>query len=152
RGYHRITHGNSEGSRVGRPAARKGALRMKRWQLTIALMLGCTAAALLTAPAAQTGESPSARPTPAVSFDRDIQPILARCVQCHGPSQAKAGLRLDSRQGATAELKSEARAVVPGNPEQSELLYRVTAKKSSERMPPRGDPLSGEQIEKLRRW
>src|SRR5262245_58776501 len=63
RGYHTITHGTSAGIRVGRHAARKGARRMKRWQLTIALVLGCMAAALLTAPTAQTGDSPAAKPT-----------------------------------------------------------------------------------------
>src|SRR5207244_2156905 len=76
----------------------------------------------------------SAELSAGVRFDRDIQPILARCVQCHGPNKPKAGLRLDSRAAATAELESGNRAVVPRHPEQSELLRRVSAANPRERM------------------
>src|SRR5581483_8605676 len=85
-------------------------------------------------------------------FDRDVQPVLARCVQCHGPSKPKAGLQLDSREGATAALKSGHRAVVPGRPEESELLRRVAAADPDVRMPPKGEALSAGQVEQLRRW
>ena len=42
-----------------------------------------------------------AEPASPLSFDHDIQPLFGRCVVCHGPGQAKGGLRLDQR--ATAE-------------------------------------------------
>lgn len=88
---------------------------------------------------------------PPVHFERDIQPILVRCVQCHGPSKAKAGLRLDRREEAIAALKSGMHAVVPGKPETSELLRRV-GPQAEKRMPPTGEALTASQIEKLRRW
>ncbi|MFM7932324.1 MAG: c-type cytochrome domain-containing protein, partial [Pirellula sp.] len=38
-----------------------------------------------------------------VRFSQDIQPLLARrCFACHGPDQAEAGLRLNSREQAIA--------------------------------------------------
>jgi hypothetical protein len=111
-----------------------------------------TAAALLlltTCPAFAGADSPPA-------FNRDVRPILAEyCYACHGPDagRRKAGLRLDTREGATAEL-DDGQAVVPGKPEQSRLLQRVTQADPRRRMPPRatGKHLSAEQIEILRRW
>jgi len=87
-----------------------------------------------------------------VRFDRDVQPLLTRCVACHGPGKARAGLRLDSSEAATEELDSGNHAIVPGKPEQSELLRRVGAADPKKRMPPRGVPLSAAQVELLRRW
>ncbi|MEZ5963030.1 MAG: PSD1 and planctomycete cytochrome C domain-containing protein [Planctomycetota bacterium] len=91
-----------------------------------------------------------------VAFAREVQPILAEnCLACHGadPDGRKAGLRLDTRSGMLADLGGYA-AVVPGKPEESELLRRVTAPDDDERMPPaeHGERLSGSAIEVLRRW
>ncbi len=74
-----------------------------------------------------------------VDYVRDIKPILSNnCYACHGPDaeQVKAGLRLDSFEAATKELKGGARALVPGDVEESELVYRVTATDADEIMPP----------------
>jgi hypothetical protein len=92
-----------------------------------------------------------------INFDRDIRPILSNnCFKCHGPDhkQRKAGLRLDSREGVLAELKSGNRAVVPGKREESALVARITAADPQERMPPlsSGKKLAPEQIELLKQW
>jgi len=91
-----------------------------------------------------------------IDFDRDIRPILAdTCFHCHGPDRAqrKADLRLDTREGAFADL-GESRAIVPGKPDESELIHRITASEEYERMPPAdsGRSLSQKQIELLTRW
>jgi hypothetical protein len=124
---------------------------MKRWQLTAALVL-VWGFVLLPSRTVQTREPVAAKSLSAINFDRDIQPILMQCVQCHGPGKPKSGLRLDNRLDATGAAESGNRAIVPGHPEQSELLRRVSAADAAERMPLKGKPLSTTQIEKLRRW
>ncbi|MCC6669864.1 MAG: PSD1 domain-containing protein [Planctomycetes bacterium] len=96
-------------------------------------------------------------PTHAVDFGREVRPLLSEhCYACHGPDSAKrkAGLRLDTAEGASAPLRSGARAIVPGDPEASELLRRVTHADPEERMPPASTRkrLRPEQVEVLRRW
>jgi hypothetical protein len=93
----------------------------------------------------------------AISFNRDIRPILSEsCFRCHGPDAGsrKAGLRLDSREGATATLESGSAAVVVGDPEESELYLRVTAEDEAGRMPPSsaGKPLTPAQADLLGSW
>ena len=92
-----------------------------------------------------------------ISFDRDIQPILAEnCYHCHGPdaSKRKAGLRLDQRDDAFAGGKSELRAIVPGKPDESELIARIFSHDSEEVMPsPESNrTLTSAQKDLLRRW
>jgi hypothetical protein len=91
-----------------------------------------------------------------LDFNRDIRPILAeRCILCHGPdSKARASaLRLDTREGATADLGGYA-AIVPGQPDKSELVRRITSRDPGEAMPPpkSGKKLTAREVELLRRW
>ena len=89
----------------------------------------------------------------APTFSRDIQPLLARhCVVCHGPNKAEAGLRLDLAERVYTQLDTGTTAVVPGNPNASELLRRVTSADESERMPADGERLSDDDIATLRQW
>lgn len=94
---------------------------------------------------------------PSIHYARDVKPILsANCYACHGPDEAqrKAGLRLDTPEGAAAELRKGNRAVVPGDPSKSALLARITAESEFDRMPPprTGKQLTAEQVATLRRW
>jgi mono/diheme cytochrome c family protein len=90
---------------------------------------------------------------PKIHFDRDIQPLFAkRCFACHGPDKAKGGLRLNVKESALGTLESGALGIVPGNPDASELLRRISATDESERMPPEGKPLAAGEIERIRRW
>ena len=74
-----------------------------------------------------------------VRFNRDVRPILSdTCFHCHGPDEKerKGGLRLDVRSEAIKPAKSGATAIVPGKPEQSEIINRVHSKDEEEVMPP----------------
>ena len=74
-----------------------------------------------------------------VVFNRDIRPILSdKCIVCHGPdaSNRNIKLRLDSEATAIADLGRGRRAIVAGNPEQSELVKRITSENEAMRMPP----------------
>ena len=88
-----------------------------------------------------------------VDFDRDVMPILSqRCFKCHGPdaSKAAAGLRLDS---LAAARKDD--VIVPGSPEKSRLLKRVSEANPDDRMPPPDSgvkSLSPDQIRILKEW
>ena len=98
----------------------------------------------------------AAGPQP-LDFSRDIRPILSNnCFKCHGPDEKKrqAGLRLDKPEGATAELDSGAKAIVPGNVAASALVARINSADADEQMPPpaSGKTLKPEEIEKLTRW
>ena len=91
----------------------------------------------------------------AVSFNRDVLPILAgKCYACHGVDQAKrrADLRLDEKASAYVE-RDGVRAVVPGQPEASELVTRIFSADVDEVMPPR-DEVGLTEAEKatLRQW
>lgn len=94
-----------------------------------------------------------AAPHEPMSFTRDVRPILSQhCYKCHGPDQRKGGLRLDDAAAATAPAKSGAVAIVPGKPDESELLQRVSSPHDDEFMPPEGKRLTEAQISKLRTW
>lgn len=85
----------------------------------------------------------------APDFAREIRPLLARCIACHGPDVQENGLRLDS-----AEAARKLRAIVPGKPEASALIARVTSADPDVRMPPpeSGSALSAEEVARLRAW
>ena len=62
-----------------------------------------------------------------VDFQRDIQPLFAEhCYECHGPDAQKGGLSMTTREGAMKVLESGVAAFVPGHPEKSEALSRLT--------------------------
>src|SRR5262245_17320098 len=93
----------------------------------------------------------------APDFNRQVRPILsAHCFKCHGPDESvrESGLRLDQREVATRELDSGAKAIVPGRPDQSELIRRIFSTDKDAQMPPAvaNKPLSAEQKEVLKRW
>ena len=94
---------------------------------------------------------------PAPDFQREVRPILSRqCFACHGPDEhaRKANLRLDLRDAALAPAKSGQRAVVPGKPEQSELVRRITSTDHNKLMPPpeTKKQLTAAEADTLRRW
>lgn len=93
----------------------------------------------------------------AVNYDRDIRSILANnCYKCHGPDEheREAGLRLDQRDIAIKPLESGDTAIVPGKPDESELVARINSDDDDQRMPPpeSNKRLTDVQRELLKRW
>lgn len=91
-----------------------------------------------------------------IDFARQVRPILAKhCYSCHGPdpSQRKAELRLDTKEGLFSDREGWA-PVVPGNLDESELLARIESNDPDEVMPPGGmeKRLDPEEINRLREW
>jgi len=87
----------------------------------------------------------------AAELHTEVASLLAdRCVRCHGPGEAEAGLRLDLREIALGELESGSVAVVPGDPDGSELLRRISD--PDDPMPPEGPPLTAVELQQLRTW
>jgi hypothetical protein len=75
-----------------------------------------------------------------IDYNYHIRPILSdRCFKCHGPdaNKRKAGLRLDTPEGAYAAFKDNPsmHAIVPGHPESSDAFQRLITKDTSLRMP-----------------
>jgi hypothetical protein len=94
-----------------------------------------------------------------VDFNWDVRPILSNnCFRCHGPDEEarKAGLRLDIREIATAELPETPgkTAIVPGDSAASELIRRVSSADPDVVMPPPDThlSLSAEDIAVLAQW
>ncbi|MDC0302729.1 hypothetical protein OAL23_01025 [bacterium] len=92
----------------------------------------------------------------APDFNREIRPILAEnCFHCHGPDEKsrEGGLRLDSYEGAT-EGGEFAEAVVPGKPDESEVILRIHSDDAEELMPPPDSKrtLTGKEKELLKKW
>lgn len=122
----------------------------------VSLAIGLVVAATALLPIAATAADQAASSSGEVDFRRDVRPILAKhCFTCHGPDEEarRAGLRLDTSDGAHADLGGY-QAVVPGDADASELMFRVTNEDPDMRMPPAdsGDALTEDELETLRRW
>ena len=91
-----------------------------------------------------------------VDFTTDVRPILSEyCFHCHGPDKStrEADLRLDLSKGAMKDLGGYS-AVVPGKPEDSELVFRLHSDDKDELMPPpeTGKRLNDKQKKILEEW
>jgi len=92
-----------------------------------------------------------------VSFNRDIRHILSNnCYDCHGPDEnaRKDRPRRDLYETAIQPGAMGVPPIVPGDPENSELYYRLITDDPDEIMPPpdTGKTLTAEEIELVRRW
>ena len=115
-------------------------LRTLFWSIPSALLVSTSAAA------SQGAEEE-------VDFEREVAPIFAaRCIKCHGPEKQKEGLRLDQRAAAFLGGDSGEPGVVPGDSASSELFRRIDPTDELDRMPPKGEPLTVDQIALIKRW
>lgn len=116
------------------------------WRVVLAGLF-CAAMALMSRPVeAASGAGGK------LEFNADIRPILSdSCFVCHGPDKnnRKAKLRLDVR-----EVALEKKAIIPGKPDESEMVRRIFTTNMDDHMPPPDSrrSLTVEQKETLKRW
>lgn len=92
-----------------------------------------------------------------VRFNRDIRPIMSdTCFHCHGfdKNSRKGGLRLDIREEALKPAKSGEIPIVPGKPEESEIIKRIFTDDEDDMMPPEEahKTLTPKQKDMFKRW
>lgn len=90
-----------------------------------------------------------------IAFNRDIRPLLSKhCTACHGGVKAAGNISFVYRDKAIATGKSGEKAIVPGEPQASELIKRVTSTDPDEVMPKpdHGPRLSEQEVATLTKW
>lgn len=91
-----------------------------------------------------------------IDFNAHIRPILNQsCTSCHGGVKAAGDISFVYRETATKVGKKSGKPViVPGDPDASEMIARITSADKDYRMPPaeHGPALSADKIALLREW
>jgi len=108
----------------------------------------------ISAPIAALEQTPQVL-DPRIALFKTSQAIFERnCYKCHGATKQKGGYRLDEQHSINLGGKSKLPAIVPGNVEQSELMYRMLLPHDDDdAMPPEEkDPVSPEDIDLVRQW
>lgn len=86
-----------------------------------------------------------------VGFSRDIQPILKKCIRCHGPQKQAGRLRLDTPQGMAAGSQGRP-VVVPYDAEVSQVVFVAEGGRTStlRNTPEHEFPVA--EVALLKRW
>ena len=108
----------------------------------------------ITAPIAALEQTPQVA-DPRIALFETSQAIFERnCYKCHGATKQKGGYRLDEQHSINLGGKSKLPAIVPGNVEQSELMYRMLLPHDDDdAMPPEEkDTVSPQDIDLVRQW
>ncbi len=108
------------------------------------MKLTTTLSLLLTFPSLASAE---------VDFLRDVAPVLLRrCSGCHGPRKAEGDYRIHTFLFLMSAGTSGFPAVVPGKPDESELLLRIRETDESMRMPQQDDTLPITDQKLIEQW
>ncbi|MDQ2752414.1 MAG: DUF1549 domain-containing protein, partial [Bacteroidota bacterium] len=88
-----------------------------------------------------------------IDYSTQVKPIINKnCITCHGGVRAKGNFSLLFRDDALAKTKDGKYAIIPGDPDGSEMIQRLSLKDPEERMPFHHQPLTKEEIGILRKW
>ena len=88
-------------------------------------------------------------------FTTAVRPILeSACVTCHNEEKDKGDIRLDTREAALASIsENDMACLVPEDPDESGLYFTSILPEDDDlAMPPKGDRLSKDQTEVLKKW
>lgn len=115
-------------------------------------IVGCNAAPSAKPGASGTDTSAAPATPKTISFASDVKPILEkRCHDCHLGGGSKGGFNMDTRDNALAAGRHGAR-IVAGDSSASRLILHVAQDPSVKRMPPKGEPLSADEVATLKVW
>lgn len=88
-----------------------------------------------------------------VDFSSQVKPILNKhCISCHGGVKRNGNYSVLFRHEAIDTTESGKIGIVPGDPEHSEMVRRITSNDPDVRMPYKEEPLATEEIETLKKW
>src|ERR1044071_4034897 len=88
-----------------------------------------------------------------IDFNTQVKPIFnKKCITCHGGVRQQANFSLLFRDWALKKCKDGKYAIIPGDPDHSELIRRINLNDPEDRMPYHHDPLSKDEINILRDW
>ena len=66
-------------------------------------------------------------PAPEVDYNTQVKPIInKKCISCHGGVKQEAGFSMLFQEEALGKTESGKPAILPGNPDESELIKRIT--------------------------
>src|SRR5215831_7943487 len=130
---------------------------------TSRILLGAVGLVLSAASGLAAGTNTNAVATPALpppaqgtmNFDKDIRPIFEQsCFRCHGQEKPKSHFRLLTRDSALKGGDDNTDDIIPGDSLHSKLIRYVARVDPDIAMPPegKGEPLTPEQIGRLRAW
>jgi hypothetical protein len=113
----------------------------RRWATIVLVLTGMSA----------TAKVESRTTDDALSFDRDVHPILRkRCMGCHNAERPRGELDMSSYAGVTAGGAS-GKAVVLGSPDESPL-YTLASHLEEPHMPPNAPRIPQRELDVIRRW
>ncbi|HTN06918.1 DUF1553 domain-containing protein [Agriterribacter sp.] len=88
-----------------------------------------------------------------VDYNTEVKPLFnKKCITCHGGVKKESGFSVLFRSEAMEKAESGKFPIIPGDPDNSEMMRRLTSKDPEERMPYHHAPLSSKEIDMLRQW
>lgn len=88
-----------------------------------------------------------------VDFNTEVKPIInKKCISCHGGVKKQGGFSMLFHEEALAATKSGKPAIIPGDPDGSELIKRLLSKDPEERMPYKHEALNDAEVDIFKRW
>jgi hypothetical protein len=87
-------------------------------------------------------------------FEERIAPVLAeKCIKCHSAAdgKVKGGLALETKEGLR-KGGDNGPVIVPGDPGKSVFMQRILSKDPDEKMPPKDEQLTAQQVQDLTAW
>lgn len=88
-----------------------------------------------------------------IDFSKQVEPLFKQnCLKCHGPEKQKSSFRVDQRAVMLKGGDSGLSALVPGDSKKSYFIEVISDHDSDMLMPPKGKPLTKEQVGLLMKW